>query len=261
MKNKETILEIKNLSINSKNDKKTILNNISFSVLHEEIVAIVGQSGSGKSLLAHDILGLLPKNISSFGDIIYKNKKLFKDDKKKLRGDEISLIPQSISYLDPMCKVGVQACGKNGKIIMKKVIETFADLGLEKDILNLYPHELSGGMARKVLVAISLISDANLFIADEPTNGLDAEASLNILSMFDKLRISGKSFLLITHDIDLAIKIANKIVVFNNGKIVEIISKETFCDFEQMLNSNYSKNLFHAMPSNGFKMPKKECSC
>ena len=132
-------------------------------------------SGSGKSLLAHAILGILPDNATTEGNIIYKGKTLTLKDKEKLRGREIVFIPQSVNFLDPLMKVSkqVKISIENKEKANKRQRYIFNKYGLDKKVDNLYPFELSGGMARKVLYQLVLVSDCKVIIADEPTPGLD----------------------------------------------------------------------------------------
>lgn len=238
------LLKIENLNIFIK--ERIILEDINISIKENEIVSILGNSGVGKTMLAHAILGLTPKDISIKGGIYFKDSLLDIKTKKCLRGSEISYIPQSISYLDPLVKVGVQACGKFGKSVYPKVKECFESLGLAKDVLNMYPHELSGGMARRVLISTALIANPSLIIADEATSSLDLDNSLKLLDIFNNLKkTQNTTIVLITHDISLATKISDRIIVLNDKKVVEDITKNHFFDISSLKNG-YTKTLFSA---------------
>lgn len=247
------LLKPENLSIFYKN--KTILENISFSLYEKEILALVGKSGVGKTLLSRAILGLLPKDVTISGNIFYKERLLDNHWQNRLRGNEILYIPQSISFLDPLMKVGLQACGKYDKKVYEKVKQNFELLGLEQKVLNMYPHELSGGMARRVLIATTLVSNPNLIIADEATSSLDLENAINLLNIFQKLKDEGKSIIFITHDINLAAKTADKIIILNDKKIAEEVNAASFLDGKK-LKSEYSKALFDTLPKNNFTRSK-----
>lgn len=219
-----------------------------------EIVAIAGSSGSGKSLLAHAVMGLLPQNAAISGEISYKGKVLEQRDKEGLRGKEIALVPQSVSYLDPLMKVGAQVRGsKPDKEVIKLQKEIFQRFHLNEKTEKLYPFQLSGGMARRILVSTAVISGAELIIADEPTPGLDLEMALEALKIFRELADEGKAVVLITHDIDLAFHIADRIAVFYAGTTVELADAADFRQGPTALRHPYSKALWRALPQNGFQ--------
>ncbi|WP_426451994.1 ATP-binding cassette domain-containing protein [Paenibacillus sp. S-38] len=148
--------------------------NLRLSIAAGEIVAVVGSSGSGKSLLAHAILGILPANAQVTGHIRFKGEALTPDRQKELRGREIALIPQSVQFLDPLMRVGEQVRQSvrqgNPEELQRKALRKYnlADL-----VAKWFPFQLSGGMARKILVSTATVSEARLLIADEPTPGLD----------------------------------------------------------------------------------------
>ncbi len=249
------ILQIHNLSVSFdmykhglSQKKLKVISDLNLSIKPGEIVAIAGSSGSGKSLLASAILGLLPDNANINGHMYYKGEELTLKRQKELRGKQIALVPQSLSYLDPLMKVKKQVDGDENK---RKNI--FNRLGLNKDVNNLYPFELSGGMARRVLVSTALISDAELIIADEPTPGMSLDQALEALRMFKELASEGKSVILITHDIDLAIEFADRVAVFYAGTIVETTLASNFKKGPDYLKHPYSKALWHALPQNDFK--------
>lgn len=256
---KESVLTVKDLSVSfhmydkglEQYDLKAI-SNLDLEVCPGEIVAIAGSSGSGKSLLAHAVMGLLPENAMLDGDIIYKGRKLNQKDKEKLRGKELALVPQSVSYLDPLMRVGKQVRGSDsGKKNLQKNI--FQRLRLNENTEKLYPFQLSGGMARRVLVSTAVLSGAEVIIADEPTPGLDLEMALETLKIFRELADEGKAVILITHDIDLAIHIADRVAVFYAGTTLEIADAKEFQEGEGMLRHPYSKALWRALPQNGFE--------
>ena len=251
----KALLEIKNLSL--VHEEKTILKNINFSVNKGEIIALIGNNGVGKTMLSRAILGLLPNNINVKGDIFYDNSLLNKALQESLRGNEISYIPQFISYLDPLMKVGIASCAKYSKNrnIYKKVLEAFEFFGLHEEVLNMYPNELSGGMARKILIITALISSPNLVIADEPTSSLDAQSILKLLEVFRKLKSENKAVIFITHDILLATKIADKIIILNNGIVEEITHAKSFIDGIG-LKSEYAKAIFDTFTFNNFSNSK-----
>lgn len=258
---KEPILSVKDLSVSfqmydnglEKYDLK-VISNLTLDVRPGEIVAIAGSSGSGKSLLAHAVMGLLPENASISGEISYKGKVLSQKEKEALRGKEMALVPQSVSYLDPLMKVGTQVRGRKAdKEIIKAQREIFRRFHLDEKTEQLYPFQLSGGMARRVLVSTAVLSGAEVIIADEPTPGLDLEMALEALKIFRELSDEGKAVILITHDIDLAFHIADRIAVFYAGTTVEMADAKDFLEGVDALRHPYSKALWKALPQNGFE--------
>lgn len=263
--NKEPILSVRNLEISfsqytkglKRIDSKAI-NNLYIDLYKGEILAVVGSSGSGKSLLAHSILGILPNNATTKGDIIYKNKILDEKRKEKLRGKEIVFIPQSVNYLDPLMKVGkqVEISIKDKKKSSNIVKNIFKKYNLEEKVEKYYPFQLSGGMARKVLLSSALVSDCEVIIADEPTPGLDEKSLNEVLKDFRELADGGCALLVITHDISAALKIADKVAIFYGGTTLEIASAEDFKNGGENLRHPYTKALFNALPNNNFKAIK-----
>lgn len=254
------LLKIENLSVSFQMYKKLVeqhqlevISNLSISARAGEILAIVGSSGSGKSLLAHAILGILPENAIIQGEMKYKGDMLTPQYQQELRGEKIALVPQSVSYLDPLMKISKQVIGHKDKISRKLALKNvFKRLGLNEQAETMYPFQLSGGMARRVLVSTAVIGDAELIIADEPTPGMQIEQALEALKIFRELADEGKGIILITHDIDLAIKFADQVAIFYAGTTLEIASSKDFLDGEHKLRHPYSKALYRAMPQNGF---------
>ena len=259
---KEPILSVKDLGISFSQYTKglrrrelEVITNLDIDLYEGEILAVVGSSGSGKSLLAHAILGILPDNATTEGNIIYKGKSLTLKDKEKLRGREIVFIPQSVNFLDPLMKVSkqVKISIENKEEANKRQRYIFNKYGLDKKVDNFYPFELSGGMARKVLLSTALVSDCKVIIADEPTPGLDEKSLNEALKDFRNIADSGCAILMITHDIEAALKIADKIAVFYAGTTLEIANVNDFKGDGKNLRHPYSKALFNALPQNGFK--------
>ena len=259
---KEPILSVKDLGISFSQYTKglrrrelEVITNLDIDLYEGEILAVVGSSGSGKSLLAHAILGILPDNATTEGNTIYKGKTLTLKDKEKLRGREIVFIPQSVNFLDPLMKVSkqVKISIENKEKANKRQRYIFNKYGLDKKVDNLYPFELSGGMARKVLLSTALVSDCKVIIADEPTPGLDEKSLNEALKDFRNIADSGCAILMITHDIEAALKIADKIAVFYAGTTLEIANVNDFKGDGKNLRHPYSKALFNALPQNGFK--------
>ena len=256
----ETLLEIHDLSVSFRmydgaleQKELQVISDLHLTVRPGEIVAVAGSSGSGKSLLASAILGILPANATVRGHLHYKGRELTKELQTQLRGSEIALVPQSVAYLDPLMKVGKQADGHKKPRLTERRRSLFRRFSLPEKTENLYPFQLSGGMARRVLVSTALIMEAELVIADEPTPGMSLDQALEALQMFREMADAGKAVILITHDIDLAFEFADRVAVFYAGTTVESAPAADFRNGPDALRHPYSKALWHALPQNGFR--------
>lgn len=232
-----------------------VIDNLSLSVHTGEILAVVGASGSGKTLLADAILGLYATNARVEGTIYYDG--VLQDAKSlaQLRGCEIAFVPQSVKSLDPLMKVGKQIGGS-----AQRRAELFERYGLSRDAEDLYPFELSGGMARRVLLCTALMTDPRLIIADEPTPGLDLELAVKAMEDFRVFANEGKGVLLITHDIELALRVADRVAVFKDGTVVEETAVANFAT-PDLLHHPFSKALWHALPEHDFIVSKDYEAC
>ena len=256
----ETLLEIHDLSVSFRmydsgleQKELQVISDLHLTVRPGEIVAVAGSSGSGKSLLASAILGILPGNATVRGHLHYKGKELTPEMQAALRGSEIALVPQSVAFLDPLMKVGKQADGHKKPYPTEKRRSLFKRFSLPERTEKLYPFQLSGGMARRVLVSTALITDAQLIIADEPTPGMSLDQALAALQMFREMANAGKAVILITHDIDLAFAFADRVAVFYAGTTVETAPVSDFKTGPDALRHPYSKALWRALPQNGFQ--------
>ncbi len=253
------MLEVNHLSISFLQYKKglkqqqlKVIKDLSVSVHSGEILAVVGSSGSGKSLLAHAILGILPTNATTEGTIYFDGGKLTPEKQEELRGKEISFVPQSVNFLDPLMRVGTQVrTAARGASIsaQRKAFERFR---LAKEVEKKFPFQLSGGMARRVLASTAMVSGAKLILADEPTPGMDPTVIKEALKYFRELADSGCAVLMITHDIGAALEIADKIAVFYAGTTVETAMVDDFSGNGSKLRHPYSKALWRALPQNDF---------
>lgn len=257
------ILEIKNLDIRIETkENKQIVENINLEIKEAQTVALVGQSGSGKSMLAHSILNLLPSgaNFKVSGNILFENKDILKLKEKELltlRGNRISMIFQEpMSALNPLHQVFKQISEilsihniMSKKDIKRRVYELLEKVELHtfgnlEKIASSYPHELSGGQRQRVMIAMAIANNPKLLIADEPTTALDLTIQYQILNLLKKLQEEYKmSILLITHDLSIVKKFSDYIYVINEGLIIEkSYTKELFSNpktpYTKMLLAN-----------------------
>ena len=256
----EALLEVRNLAVSFLQYEKGLrqrivhpIEDLTLDIRLGEVLAVVGSSGSGKSLLAHSILGILPPNATQTGEIYYKGVRLTPEEQKRLRGKEITLIPQSVNYLDPLMKVGKQVrytAGKGrGKFIQENLFHRFH---LPASAGEKYPFQLSGGMIRRVLISTAISGGAQLIIADEPTPGLHPDALKKVLKHLRELADEGRSILFITHDLMAARSIADRIAVMNAGATLEIAEADKFAGKGEGLIHPYSRALWRALPENEF---------
>ncbi|WP_235421536.1 ATP-binding cassette domain-containing protein [Collinsella tanakaei] len=230
------------------------LHDVTLSVHRGEILAVVGASGSGKTLLADALLGLYEQNTLVSGHIWFDGEAVDADALERLRGRGISLVPQSVSHLDPLMRVGEQIVGAchgrrraERRERMRLLLEHY---GLSPEVERLYPHELSGGMARRVLLICALMDEPQLIVADEPTPGLDMERAVQALRDLRGFADGGGGVLLITHDVELALRVADRIAVFHDGTVVEETAVGNFAAPE-LLRDPFTRALWHAMPEHG----------
>lgn len=259
------MLEINNLSVAfrryrgvTSHSHMICLRDVSLSTDKYEIMAIVGGSGAGKSLLAHAILGILPSNAEVHGSITFAGERLTAKRQAELRGKAIALVPQSITFLDPLTHIGNQviAAARRAGIPPRErkdaAAKALARFGLDAAVAGSYPHELSGGMARRVLLAVATVGDPGLIIADEPTRGLDTGNATVVLDYLRALAARGKTVLLITHDIRAALAVTDRVLVVRESRVVELAPASAFRGEGTQLTSDYSRALWRALPENEF---------
>ena len=234
---------------------------VTFDLYEGETLAIVGESGCGKSVTSNAIMGLIPQppgKISN-GRIFFKGKELTKLNKnalRKVQGVDISMIFQDpMTALNPTLTVGEQLTDglRTHKSISKieankKAIEILNLVGIPnpEERLKQYPHQFSGGMRQRIVIAIALICEPLLLIADEPTTALDVTIQAQILELFEEIQEkTGVSIILITHDLGVVAKIADRIAVMYAGKIIEIgMKREIFYN----PTHPYTKGLLNSVP-------------
>ena len=258
------LLDVENLNLgfNCENGFKQALYNVSFSLNNGEMLALVGESGCGKTISAMSILQLLPKNASiTSGIITFENKDLLKINCKELqhiRGSKIALIPQDpMTSLNPRYTVGDQLLevlkihqNLKGKEAYQKAVEAFeaVQIPCAEERLRAYPHEFSGGMKQRAIIAMALACKAEILIADEPTTALDVTIQAQIMSLLQKIKKErGTAILLITHDLALVKENADNVAVMYAGRIVEKAPAKEF--FENPTHP-YSLALLNSLPSN-----------
>lgn len=267
MKN-NNLLTVKKLEVCLTNSLKSsaLLNNISFQISKNQIVGLVGESGSGKSLTALSILNLLNnKTYNSSGEILFNNKNILElslNELQKIRGNDISMIFQEpMSALNPTMNIGgqlIEICKRhldlNDDEIIKKINLLIKKVRLDdiKNLLKKYPHEISGGQKQRVMIAMSLLCNPSLLIADEPTTALDVTVQKEIIQLIKDLQKSENlSVLFISHDLALVRKLADKIIIIKEGSIVEEGAANNL--FEKAKDP-YTKALFSVRPSKKIRL-------
>ena len=238
------------------------INNISLKIENKQMVALVGESGCGKSMTAMSILRLLPKNaIITSGEILFRNQNLLtikERDMRNIRGRSIALIPQDpMTSLNPLYTIGNQLLEvilKDNSLskqdAIKKAIEVLDIVRIPnpKEKLTMYPHEFSGGMKQRAIIAMALATNAELIIADEPTTALDVTIQAQIMNILNDIKENlGTSILLISHDLNLVGQYSDEINVMYSGQIVEKAPSKIF--FEKQLHP-YSTALLNSLPAN-----------
>ncbi|QOR36301.1 ABC transporter ATP-binding protein [Clostridium sp. 'deep sea'] len=255
------LLQVKNLTISLQN-KRIIVNNISFEVNSGDVVGIIGQSGSGKSILTMGILGLLNKNeFTVTGSVFYKGEDITALSPQKrslLLGKEMSLITQNpMTAFDPSTKILKQLSSiirsnypYSKQDIKDKCIKQLENLGLinATKIMESYPYELSGGMLQRVMIALITLLESRLIIADEITTAIDAENKNVALNLLKSLNAQGVSLIFISHDFQALKQIANKVIVLEQGVLVESGSLKKIMFNPQ---KQYTKRLLRASILNG----------
>lgn len=235
-----------------------VLNGVHCQVKKGELVALIGASGAGKSLLAHAVLGILPNTARVSADMTFEGQPLTTQRQAQLRGKRIALVPQAITYLDPTARANrqvawaAQAANASNTEPKNQAHTELLRYGLPDIAHTRYPHQLSGGMARRVLTAIATVSHADLLIADEPTSGLDPEVCHMALAHLRALADEGRGVLVITHDLDSVRHVADRIVVMQNGHTVETLDAQTFS--QGQAQHLFTQALFNALPQNGFHL-------
>ena len=255
----ENILEIKNLNLSFEiNDKLyPCLKDVSMNLKKNTFYALVGESGCGKSILTSSIIGLIPKNAKiTSGEILFNNENILENNtQKKLRGRKIAYIPQDpMTSLNPLWTIENQMMevldledklSKEEK--REKIIEALNLVQIKEPEKRLksYPHELSGGMRQRVIIAMALLTSSEIIIADEPTTALDVTIQAQILDILKDIQKLGKTILFITHNLGLVYKYADIASVMYLGEIVE---EQSAVELIRNPKHPYTKALLDAIP-------------
>lgn len=266
------LLQIKNLEVGFQVEHKEvqILHHVSLDIGYNEVLAVIGETGCGKSVIGSTILRILPENAVVRGEILYEGNNILSMDEeefRKMRGKEIASVPQSPSTsLDPLMRVGEQVaeCVTTGKKqsrpekenVVGRVKEIFHKMKLprEEEMYGNYPCELSGGMKQRVLLSMGIITSPRLLVVDEPTKAIDWALRKEVVAQLKELKDEMKcSMLFITHDLGAAKMIADRIAVMYCGEVVETGTAQEVLYHPK---HPYTKGLIASMPSNGMHVMK-----
>lgn len=218
------MLKVTDLSVSFRRHNRTRLRpleEVSLTLHRGEAIGLIGGSGAGKSLVAEALMGLLPRNAELSGRITL--------DGAALRAGQLALAPQGIDALDPLARVGTQI--ERFARLAGRSVDTRAlmrSLGLRDESARAYPHQLSGGMAKRALIATALATGAELLIADEPTLGLDPEIAETMMALFAELAQQGKGVLVISHDLPRLVAITSRVIILQAGRMVETAPTAAF---------------------------------
>ncbi|MDF2556603.1 MAG: hypothetical protein K0R71_431 [Bacillales bacterium] len=261
--NCDNVLEIKRLNISFMTDKKKInaINNVAFKIKKGEILGLVGESGSGKSITSLSILGLLPSPpaVIEESEILFHDLDLIQASEQqmqKIRGNRISMIFQEpMTSLNPLYTVGnqlLESVQKHQSLSKSEAndicIHTLKSVGLARAeaIMNEYPHQLSGGMRQRVMIAMAMVCQPEILIADEPTTALDVTIQSQILKLMKELNEkTGTSVLFITHDLGVVAEICHRVIVMYGGRIVE---EGSVLDVFKNPQHPYTRGLLKSVP-------------
>ncbi len=212
---------------------------VNVEISEKGFTGIVGESGSGKTTLAESLLYLIePPMIKMGGRVYYRDvdmEKIPKSERSRLYGEKLAIIPQyAMDALNPTLKIGgfikdfAKSHKKDVEEIAKVAIERFRAIGLDEDVLNRYPHELSGGMRQRVTIVISSLLNPEVLIADEPTSNLDVVKQQVVLDFLEGLLRNGyvKTLVMVTHDLPLILERADRLIIMYGGHVVETGDKE-----------------------------------
>ncbi|MCC6046009.1 MAG: ABC transporter ATP-binding protein [Ignisphaera sp.] len=256
-----TVLKVEDLKVYYFTSQGTVkaVDGISFTIDEGDVLGVAGESGSGKSTLGYAILGLVPPPGKIVGGRIILDgieiTSLSEDELRKIRWSKVSMVFQgALNILNPVLRIGDQIAeilmhhkGLSKKEALEIAAQHLKLLGLSPDVLRRYPHELSGGMKQRVVIAMALLLKPRLVIVDEPTTALDVVIQAQIMNLLKQLKEQERvSMMFITHDLSLIAEIANKIAIMYAGKVVELGSADNI--FERSLHP-YTQGLIRSIPS------------
>ena len=260
-----SLLTVEELEVTFKTHRERVqaVRQVSLVISHHETLALIGDTGCGKSVIAQSILRLLPGNAIINGKIMFQGRNLLQIDEKamtSIRGREIAIIFQNPSLaLNPVYSIGWQVGepfrihrNYNRNQSIRESLKLLARMGFERpsSAIKMYPFEFSGGMNQRVLIASALALHPALLIADEPTQGLNRELITQVIDQLEFIRkSSSSSMLLITHDLTVARAISSQIAVMYAGEIIEEAPPSIF--FQDPLHP-YSQGLLQSLPERGF---------
>ena len=260
----EKLLEIKDYCVTFTVDKvkSYAVNHINLSVDKGEVLGLVGETGAGKTTTALSVMGLLPKyGVKTSGEIWFNGKKLTgmkEKEYRKIRGEHISMIFQDpMTSLNPVFRVGDQIADvikiHNPKMnqldVNAKVDEIMRMVGISSDRKMEYPHQFSGGMRQRIVIAIAIACNPDLLIADEPTTALDVTIQAQVIKMMRNLKSElDSSIILITHDLGIVANFCDKVAIMYGGEIVESGTLEDIFD-KSLPHHPYTVGLFNSLPN------------
>lgn len=231
------ILKVENLNVTLQHRRvsKKLVEDVSFEVRPGECLGILGESGSGKSMTVKSVLGLLDKNFQISGSAIFDGQDLLKETKeelRRLRGSRITMVLQNpMTCFDPLYRIGNQMAETfathtswNAQEIRSRCLEILDQMRIRngEEVLEKYPHQLSGGMLQRIMIGIAMALQPELLIADEPTTAIDAITQYEILEEFIRIKKQkNTAMLFITHDLGAISKVADRILVMNSGHVVD----------------------------------------
>ncbi|RHT24209.1 ABC transporter ATP-binding protein [Clostridium sp. AM33-3] len=231
------ILKVENLNVTLQHRRvsKKLVEDVSFEVRPGECLGILGESGSGKSMTVKSVLGLLDKNFQVSGSAIFDGQDLLKETKeelRRLRGSRITMVLQNpMTCFDPLYRIGNQMAETfathtswNAQEIRSRCLEILDQMRIRngEEVLEKYPHQLSGGMLQRIMIGIAMALQPELLIADEPTTAIDAITQYEILEEFIRIKKQkNTAMLFITHDLGAISKVADRILVMNSGHVVD----------------------------------------
>lgn len=257
-----SLLEVKNLQVQYVTSDATMnaVNGVSFSLEKGECLGIVGETGAGKTTTALSILGLLPDPPAKVknGEIHFDGKNLLElseREMRKIRGDDITMIFQDpMTALNPVKRVGDQIAEViklhqdcSGQEAYQKACEMLEQVGIRAERANEFPHQFSGGMKQRVVIAIALACEPKLLLADEPTSALDVTIQVQVMNMMIELRQQYQmAMIFITHDLGVVAEVCDKVAIMYAGEIIEYGTLE---HIYQNTSHPYTKGLFDSIPS------------